>query len=70
VRLPQLNSIILSGFEGAQSVRGANPPRTRPTPVAAPVRPVWKPKRTGRTSTAHEASGAPSTPGTDKEPDA
>jgi moderate conductance mechanosensitive channel len=42
--LPQLNSIMLSGLEGAQSVRGANPPRTRPTPIAG-ERPVWKPRR-------------------------
>ncbi|WP_235038031.1 mechanosensitive ion channel family protein [Microbacterium sp. 18062] len=48
VRLPQLNSIVLTGLEGAQRVRGANPPITRPTPVATPERPVWKPKRTGR----------------------
>ncbi|MEN2740785.1 mechanosensitive ion channel domain-containing protein [Microbacterium sp. X-17] len=47
LRLPQLNSIVLSGLEGAQRVRGARPPRTRPTPVAVktvPERPVWKPK--------------------------
>ena len=29
--LPQLNSITLSGLEGAQRVRGANPPKTKPT---------------------------------------
>jgi moderate conductance mechanosensitive channel len=47
--LPQLNSITLSGLEGAQRVRGANPPKTKPNPVAAPPeRPVWKPKRTGK----------------------
>ncbi|QEV99881.1 mechanosensitive ion channel [Microbacterium caowuchunii] len=47
VRLPQLNSIVLSGIEGAQRVRGANPPVTNPTTL--PVeRPVWKPKRTAR----------------------
>ncbi|MCC4907173.1 mechanosensitive ion channel family protein [Microbacterium sp. cx-59] len=58
VRLPQLNSITLTGFEGAQSVRGANPPRTRPTPIAAPVRPVWKPKRTGRGAAAKDDNGS------------
>ncbi|KAA9135036.1 mechanosensitive ion channel domain-containing protein [Microbacterium caowuchunii] len=47
VRLPQLNSIVLSGTEGAQRVRGANPPVTNPTTL--PIeRPVWKPKRTAR----------------------
>lgn len=33
VKLPALNSIVLSGFDGAASVRGARPPRTRPVPV-------------------------------------
>ncbi|CAO1652340.1 mechanosensitive ion channel family protein [Salinibacterium sp. NYA9b] len=33
VKLPALNSIVLSGFEGAASVRGARPPRTRPVPL-------------------------------------
>lgn len=46
VTLPQLNSIILTGAEGAQSVRGAHPPKTKPTPVAtAPERPIWRPRR-------------------------
>jgi small conductance mechanosensitive channel len=47
--LPQLNSITLSGLEGAQRVRGANPPKTKPTavtPTPPPERPVWRPKRT------------------------
>ena len=39
VKLPALNSIVLSGFEGAASVRGARPPRTKP--IAVP--PVTKP---------------------------
>ena len=32
---------------GAQRVRGANPPRTKPTPVAtaSDAKPVWKPRR-------------------------
>ncbi len=33
IKLPQLGSIVLSGFEGAASVRGAQPPRTKPVPV-------------------------------------
>jgi small-conductance mechanosensitive channel len=49
--LPQLNSITLTGLEGAQRVRGANPPKTKPTraittPPPPPERPVWRPKRT------------------------
>jgi small conductance mechanosensitive channel len=57
--LPQLNSITLSGLEGAQRVRGANPPKTKPNPVAKPAeRPVWKPKK---------GTPKPSAPGTTPE---
>ena len=35
VRLPALNSIVLSGFDGAASVRGARPPKTKPIAVQA-----------------------------------
>jgi len=45
IALPQLNSIMLTGPEGAQSVRGAHPPKTKETPVAAGgERPRWKPR--------------------------
>ena len=56
--LPQLNSIMLSGLEGAQRVRGANPPKTRPTPLPEGAdRVVWKPKKRGRKrSKAHPAA--------------
>nr|WP_207205493.1 mechanosensitive ion channel domain-containing protein [Microbacterium protaetiae] len=43
VGLADLASVLLEGAEGAQRVRGANPPRTRPNPVAGDV--VWKPKK-------------------------
>jgi len=33
VRLPALNSIVLSGFEGATSVKGSRPPKTKPVAV-------------------------------------
>lgn len=49
VTLPALNTIMPTGIEGAQRVRGANPPKTKPTavtPPAAASRTVWKPKRT------------------------
>jgi small conductance mechanosensitive channel len=36
VRLPALNSIILTGSEGAASVRGARPPKTKPVSVQEP----------------------------------
>ncbi|HEY8913757.1 mechanosensitive ion channel family protein [Lacisediminihabitans sp.] len=49
IRLPALNSIVLSGFEGAESIRGARPPRTAPNPIAStaeptPQRPPRKPR--------------------------
>lgn len=55
IRLPQLNSIMLTGLDGAQRVRGANPPHTQPTPVAAGTpteHPVWRAKRAGRPKNA------------------
>ncbi len=47
VDLAQLSSVTLTGLEGAQRVRGANPPTTAPTSVATKkgARPVWKPKK-------------------------
>ncbi|MCP2636740.1 mechanosensitive ion channel family protein [Microbacterium sp. HD4P20] len=52
ITLPALNTIMPTGIEGAQRVRGANPPKTKPTPVApaASERPVWRPKRTSKKS--------------------
>ncbi len=40
VKLPSLHAIVLSGFDGAASVNGARPPRTRPIPAVEekPVR--------------------------------
>ena len=43
VGLADLGSAVLEGVEGAQRVRGANPPRTKPTPIPGDV--VWKPKK-------------------------
>ena len=37
VKLPSLNSIVLTGAEGAASVRGARPPRTKPVAVQKPA---------------------------------
>jgi moderate conductance mechanosensitive channel len=54
VKLPQLNSIVLSGFEEAQSVRGARPPKTKPTAVSAP-----------RASRPRQKSAAPAEPATE-----
>jgi small-conductance mechanosensitive channel len=36
VKLPALNSVILTGAQGATSVKGAKPPRTRPVPTQKP----------------------------------
>jgi len=36
VTLPSLNSVVLTGFEGAASVKGARPPRTKPIPTSKP----------------------------------
>jgi small-conductance mechanosensitive channel len=49
IRLPALNSIVLSGFEGAESIRGARPPRTAPNPIASTAGPATlKPPRKPR----------------------
>jgi len=48
--VPSLASVQLAGSEGARRVHGANPPRTRPTPVASapvvPERGFWRKKKT------------------------
>ena len=46
IKLPALNSIVLSGFEGAESIKGARPPRTAPNPIATTADP--KPPRKSR----------------------
>jgi small conductance mechanosensitive channel len=33
VRMPALNTVVLTGYEGAASVKGARPPKTRPVPT-------------------------------------
>jgi small conductance mechanosensitive channel len=51
VLIPQLESVNLTGFEGARRVRGANPPMTRPNAVTGvpPVaeRGIWRRKKSG-----------------------
>ncbi|MEW1707864.1 mechanosensitive ion channel domain-containing protein [Microbacterium sp. NPDC089190] len=69
IALPQLNSIVLTGAEGAQSVRGAHPPKTKETPVAVVNdRPRWKPRgrridvsETVEDHTEHDGAPAPKT---------
>lgn len=63
VDLPQLNSVVLSGAEGAHSIRGANPPRTQPQPIATATprqRPKWRPRKTVQDDAA--ADGPEETP--------
>ena len=36
IKLPSLATVVLTGTEGATSVRGARAPRTRPVPLSAP----------------------------------
>lgn len=64
VKLPALNSITLSGYEAAQRVRGANPPKTKPvvTTPPPPERPVWKARKTPKRKAA---PGDPGTAGED-----
>ncbi|MEW2011923.1 MULTISPECIES: mechanosensitive ion channel family protein [Microbacterium] len=62
VPLPQLQSTLLEGADAVQSIRGANPPKTKPQQVApiAPPRLAWRPKKRGRTDgDAPEGSSAP-----------
>jgi small conductance mechanosensitive channel len=58
VKLPALNTIVLSGFDGAASVTGARPPRTKPVAVVeAP--PKGRKARASRKAAAATASAAP-----------
>ncbi|BDZ46490.1 mechanosensitive ion channel family protein [Naasia aerilata] len=45
VKLPALNSVVLSGFDGASSVKGARLTHAAPTTIAPPT-PVKKPRAT------------------------
>lgn len=35
IKLPSLQSVILEGYDGAESINGSRPPRTRPNPIAS-----------------------------------
>jgi small conductance mechanosensitive channel len=49
VKLPKLNSIVLTGYEGAGSITGARPPKTANLPVALkPAKDVVKTRRGSR----------------------
>lgn len=68
IQLPTLTSVILSGFDGAESINGSRPPRTRPNPVASAEN--AKPVKTPRTPRARSPR-PPKTPApTDTPPEA
>lgn len=59
VPLPSLTTVMPTGLEGALRVRGANPPKTKPNPIAeAPANPVWKPKKGASDKPTPPAAGA------------
>ena len=60
VKLPSLNTIVLSGFDGAASVSGARPPRTKP--VAVVEVPKGRKARATRKATATPAPDPRSMP--------
>jgi small conductance mechanosensitive channel len=60
VGLAGLGSVVLTGAEGAQRVRGAHPPKTKPNPVATNV--VWKPKKGKRGGPTPGATSAEDKP--------
>lgn len=58
VTLPSLSSVVLTGFDGAASITGAHPPRTRPNPVVTTQDARLK-KRRGKRGAPDEAAAAP-----------
>lgn len=67
IKLPALNSVVLSGYEGAGSVRGARPPKTRPLEVqpTAPARKRLGARKTSA-STVPDPRGFTPTKATDR----
>jgi small-conductance mechanosensitive channel len=59
VKMPALNSITLSGFEGATSVKGARPPRTRDIATQEPPAALRKTRASRKAPTA-DPRGMPS----------
>jgi small conductance mechanosensitive channel len=57
VKLPALNTIVLSGFDGAASVTGARPPRTKPVAVVEP--PKGRKARASRKAAGAQAAVTP-----------
>src|SRR4051812_11671167 len=62
VRLPPLSAVVLSGFEGAASVKGARPPRTGPAqlPPAAATKPRATRDKKKKADVGAAVEGSPS----------
>ncbi|MFT4214580.1 MAG: mechanosensitive ion channel [Microbacterium sp.] len=59
IRLPQMSTVMLAGLEGAQRVRGANPPHTKPIktpPAGQEGKGMWKAKKDPAASSDDEAA--------------
>ncbi|GAB3608153.1 hypothetical protein GCM10027414_02780 [Humibacter ginsengiterrae] len=61
VTLPSLSSVVLTGFDGAASITGAHPPRTRPSPVVTTQDAKLK-KRRGKRGASEETAQANAAP--------
>ena len=57
ISLPSLSSVVLTGFDGAASITGARPPRTRPNPIVTTEDPK---ARRGRGKRGAKDAGAAS----------
>ncbi|PPL18329.1 mechanosensitive ion channel family protein [Microterricola pindariensis] len=66
IKLPALNSIVLSGFDSAASVKGAHPPRTRPVKIVENLAPhaprAPRPRKNAPAQPATPPSTPPTTP--------
>ena len=58
VTLPSLASVVLTGFDGAASITGAHPPRTRPTPVVTTQDPKKAKRKRSKREPAAPAGSA------------
>ena len=68
IKLPAMNTITLSGVEGARRVKGANPPRTKPVATSTPERPIWKARKPGKAKKKDAAADDGAEGGTPKDP--
>jgi moderate conductance mechanosensitive channel len=57
IQLPSLNAVVLSGFDGAASITGARPPRTKPVPVVEAKPQAKRPTRRALAKSNAEEKG-------------